>query len=123
MPLALRNLGYEESAIADIIAYAVGHGTLRDAPGINHARLTEKGFTAAQFSALQDSLANAFDISFAFNKWTLGEEFCRDILGFTTNSWTIRFQYADRAGLHQGRNRRGEQLLLRRHDPGRARHI
>lgn len=83
VPLALRNLDYEESEIADIIAYAVGHGTLRDAPGINHAKLTEKGFTAAQFSALQDSLANAFDISFAFNKWSLGEEFCHDILGFT----------------------------------------
>ncbi|MCK5274110.1 MAG: vitamin B12-dependent ribonucleotide reductase, partial [Alphaproteobacteria bacterium] len=83
VPLALRNMGYEESAIADIVAYAVGHGTLRDAPGINHARLTEKGFTAAQFSALQDSLANAFDISFAFNKWTLGTEFCHSILGFT----------------------------------------
>jgi ribonucleoside-diphosphate reductase alpha chain len=83
VPLALRNLGYEESAIAEIVAYAVGHGTLRDAPGINHAVLTEKGFTAAQFSTLQDSLANAFDISFAFNKWTLGEAFCHDILGFT----------------------------------------
>jgi len=83
VPLALRNLGYEESEIADIVAYAVGHGTLRDAPGINHARLAEKGFTAAQFSALQDALTNAFDIRFAFNKWTLGEEFCRDILGFT----------------------------------------
>jgi ribonucleoside-diphosphate reductase alpha chain len=83
VPLALRTLGYEESEIADIVAYAVGHGTLRDAPGINHAILTEKGFTSAQFGALQDSLANAFDIRFAFNKWTLGDEFCRDILGFT----------------------------------------
>jgi len=83
VPLALRNLGYEESEIAEIVAYAVGHGTLRDAPGINHAILAEKGFTAAQFSAVQESLANAFDIRFAFNKWSLGEEFCHDILGFT----------------------------------------
>jgi ribonucleoside-diphosphate reductase alpha chain len=83
VPLALRNLGYEETAIADIVAHAVGHGTLRDAPGINHAVLAEKGFTAAQFDALQDSLANAFDIRFAFNKWALGEEFCRIVLGFT----------------------------------------
>ncbi len=83
VPLALRTLGYEESEIAEIVAYAVGHGTLRDAPGINHALLTEKGFTNAQFTVLQESLANAFDIRFAFNKWTLGEEFCRDILGFS----------------------------------------
>jgi len=82
VPLALRTLGYDDSEIADIVAYAVGHGTLRDAPGIDYRRLGEKGFTTAQFSALESSLANAFDITFAFNKWTLGEEFCTDVLGF-----------------------------------------
>jgi ribonucleoside-diphosphate reductase alpha chain len=82
VPLALRNLGYAESEIADIIAYAVGHGSLRDAPGINYQRLGEKGFTAAQFSAIESSLANAFDITFAFNKWALGEAFCTEVLGF-----------------------------------------
>jgi ribonucleoside-diphosphate reductase alpha chain len=103
VPLALRNLGYEESAIADIVAYAVGHGTLRDAPGINHARLTEKGFTSAQFSALQDSLANAFDISFAFNKWTLGAEFCHKILGFTDEQLEdVGFNMLDALGFTRG---------------------
>ena len=82
VPLALRNLGYAESEIAEIVIYAVGHGTLRDAPGVNYQRLAEKGFTAAQFSALEASLANAFDITFAFNKWALGEAFCTEILGF-----------------------------------------
>jgi ribonucleoside-diphosphate reductase alpha chain len=82
VPLALRNLGYAESEIAGIVAYAVGHGTLRDAPGVNYQLLSEKGFTTAQFSALESSLANAFDISFAFNKWTLGEAFCTEVLGF-----------------------------------------
>ncbi|MEN8197410.1 MAG: adenosylcobalamin-dependent ribonucleoside-diphosphate reductase, partial [Pseudomonadota bacterium] len=103
VPLALRNMGYEESAIADIVAYAVGHGTLRDAPGINHAKLTEKGFTAAQFSALQDSLANAFDISFAFNKWTLGTEFCHNILGFTDEQLDdVGFNMLDALGFTRG---------------------
>ncbi len=82
VPLALRTLGYSETEIADVIAYAVGHGTLRDAPGVNYERLGEKGFTAAQFCALESSLANAFDITFAFNKWTLGETFCTEVLGF-----------------------------------------
>ncbi|UCH74114.1 MAG: vitamin B12-dependent ribonucleotide reductase [Rhodospirillales bacterium] len=82
VPLALRTLGYAETEIADIVAYAVGHGTLRDAPGVNYQSLGEKGFSAAQFSALESSLANAFDISFAFNKWTLGETFCTEVLGF-----------------------------------------
>ena len=37
VPAALENLGYKSSAqIEEIIAYAVGHGTLGNAPGINH---------------------------------------------------------------------------------------
>src|SRR5205807_181566 len=35
VPEALRTLGYSESQIAEIEAYAVGHGTLNQAPGIN----------------------------------------------------------------------------------------
>ena len=33
--------------------------------------------------ALEASLASAFDIRFAFNKWTLGERFCTETLGFS----------------------------------------
>jgi ribonucleoside-diphosphate reductase alpha chain len=141
VPLALSNLGYEESEIAEIVAYAVGHGTLRDAPGINHATLAEKGFGAEQFSALQESLNNAFDIRFAFNKWTLGEAFCRDVLGFTDAQLVdVSFDMLESLGFKKGEidaangyccgtmtlegaphlNRRGERLLLRHHDPGRG---
>src|SRR6202011_852205 len=45
VPEALRVLGYSESQIAEIIAYAVGHGSLGQAPAINHSTLTAKGFT------------------------------------------------------------------------------
>ena len=82
-PLALRTLGYGDTEIAEIVSYAVGRGTLRDAPGVNHANLSKKAFAAAQFGALESALADAFDIRFAFNKWTLGEVFCADILGFS----------------------------------------
>ena len=84
VPEALRTLGYGETEIESIIRHAVGHGTLVDAPVINHERLKEKGFTEAALQALEASLASAFDIKFAFNKWTLGEEFCVKALGFTT---------------------------------------
>ena len=80
---ALRTLGYRETEIEDIIGYAVGHGSLRDAPGIDHEKLAEKGFTQAALEALEGSLQSAFDIKFAFNKWTLGEDFCTKVLGFT----------------------------------------
>src|SRR5262245_64128853 len=43
VPEALRTLGYGKAAIAEIEAYAVGHGSLEQAPAINHAVLKEKG--------------------------------------------------------------------------------
>src|SRR5262249_33849372 len=45
VPEALRVLGYSESQIAEIEAYALGHGSLGQAPGINHSTLKAKGFT------------------------------------------------------------------------------
>ncbi|MBM3545513.1 MAG: vitamin B12-dependent ribonucleotide reductase [Alphaproteobacteria bacterium] len=77
VPDALRALGYPEAQIEEIVAYAVGHGTLKDAPAIDHRALRAKGFTSEALTALEGSLGSAFDIKFAFNKWTLGEEFCR----------------------------------------------
>jgi len=83
VPEALSRLGYDEEQIEEIVAYAVGHGTLADAPGINHAALKEKGFTKDALNALENSLASCFDVRFAFNKWNLGEEFCTKALGFS----------------------------------------
>ncbi len=75
MPEALRSLGYREAEIAEIEAYAVGHGSLAQAPAINHATLKAKGFTDEVLKKLDVSLKTAFDIKFAFNKWTIGEDF------------------------------------------------
>jgi len=75
VPEALRGLGYRESEIAEIEAYAVGHASLRQAPAINHSSLKTKGFTDEVLAKVEASLAAAFDIKFVFNKWTLGEDF------------------------------------------------
>jgi len=83
VPEALEKLGYADEEIADIVRHAVGHGTLRDAPGVNHAALKRVGFTPAIIEALEGALASAFDIKFAFNKWTLGTDFCTRVLGFS----------------------------------------
>src|SRR5690606_1733135 len=83
VPEALRTLGYSESQIAEIEAYAVGHGNLNQAPGVNPASLKAKGFTDEKIEALNAALKSAFDIKFAFNKWTLGEDFCKEILKLT----------------------------------------
>ncbi|MEZ5854993.1 MAG: vitamin B12-dependent ribonucleotide reductase [Hyphomicrobiaceae bacterium] len=80
VPVALRTLGYSEAQIAEIEAYAVGHGTLRQAPAINHTTLKAKGFTADVLDKLEGALKSAFDIKFALNRWTLGEAFLTDTL-------------------------------------------
>ena len=84
VPEALRVLGYGESEIAEIVGYAVGHGSLADAPAINHGTLKAKGFTDEAFEKVEKALPTAFDIKFAFNKWTLGADFLRDSLGVDT---------------------------------------
>jgi ribonucleoside-diphosphate reductase alpha chain len=81
VPEALRVLGYREADIAEIVAYAVGHGSLGQAPAINHTTLKAKGFPPEAIEKVEKALPTAFDIKFAFNKWTLGLEFLRDELG------------------------------------------
>ncbi len=79
-PDALRALGYRESEIAEIEAYAVGHGSLAQAPGVNHGSLRAKGFSQDKIDAIEKDLKAAFDIKFVFNKWTLGEDFLTQTL-------------------------------------------
>ena len=74
-PEALRALGYGEADIAEIAAYAVGHASLGQAPGVNASTLRAKGFTDAALTKVESALASAFDIRFVFNKWTLGADF------------------------------------------------
>lgn len=80
VPEALRTLGYSESQIAEIEAYAVGHGNLNQAPAINPSTLKAKGFTAEKVDAVNAALKSAFDIKFVFNQWTLGADFLKGTL-------------------------------------------
>ena len=81
VPAALRTLGYRESEIGEIVAYAVGHGSLGQAPGINHTSLIGHGFGKAEIAKIEAALPSAFDIRFVFNQWTLGEDFLTGTLG------------------------------------------
>ena len=83
VPEALRTLGYSEAQLAEIEAYAVGHGNINQAPGVNPGSLRAKGFTDTQIEAINGGAKAAFDIKFIFNKWTLGEDFCKSVLGLT----------------------------------------
>ncbi|MGI4852073.1 MAG: vitamin B12-dependent ribonucleotide reductase [Janthinobacterium lividum] len=84
VPTALKKLGYNPEQIQDMINYATGRGTLKNAPGINFDSLKAKGFGEDQLEQLQQASVAAFDIRFIFNHWTLGESFCQETLGFTS---------------------------------------
>ena len=79
VPEALRALGYKESEIAEIEAYAVGHGTMSNAPSINTSSLKTKGFDDAAIAKIEGSLKSAFDIKFVFNRWNLGDELLKKL--------------------------------------------
>ncbi len=83
VPAALEHLGYASSQIEEIVSYAVGHGTIGNAPGVNHTTLAGHGFGAEELAKVDAALAQAFDIRFVFNQWTLSEAFCRDGLGIS----------------------------------------
>ncbi len=83
VPYALRRLGYTDSQIDEIVRYCKGTGSLVGSPRISHADLKQKGFNEELIAKVEAELPQAFEIGFVFNRWTLGEDFCRDVLGFT----------------------------------------
>ena len=62
VPAALAKLGYSSSQIEEIIAYAVGHGTLEGAPDINPTALIGHGFGPDEIAKIEAALPTAFDI-------------------------------------------------------------
>ena len=87
VPEALRNLGYSDYEVTAIINYAVGTATLNGAPHINLQTLKAKGLSNNELEKLDKGLAAAFEIGFAFNIWTMGED-CLKRLGFTTEQYS-----------------------------------
>ena len=83
VPEALSNLGYGEAQISDIVNYAVGVGSLKNCQSISPSALRDKGFGDEELAKIEAAMESAFDVKFAFNRFTLGDDFCRDKLGFT----------------------------------------
>jgi ribonucleoside-diphosphate reductase alpha chain len=83
VPPALKHMGYTDGQIDTMVRHATGHGTLRGAPGVNHEALRARGFDDASLAKVEGQLKGAFDIKFVFNRWTLGDGFCTNVLGLT----------------------------------------
>ena len=89
---ALHKLGYSQDQIDAIETYAKGTGTLEEAPHINRATLKAKGFDDEAVARVEAVLPSAFELPFVFNKFVLGEEFCKEKLGLTSeqlNDWNF----------------------------------
>ncbi|MFP6746488.1 MAG: vitamin B12-dependent ribonucleotide reductase, partial [Alphaproteobacteria bacterium] len=103
VPTALATLGYDQNQTNAIVNYALGHGTLEGAADINHQALGAKGFGPKDIGKVERALESAFDIRFVFNKYTLGESFCRDTLGFSDEQLNdITFDMLDALGFSDG---------------------
>jgi ribonucleoside-diphosphate reductase alpha chain len=81
LPVALESVGYAPGQIEDIVAHCVGRKTLRGAPFINHDTLRAKGFDDEGLQRIESGIETAFDISFAFNAWSLGDGYIAAHLG------------------------------------------
>ena len=70
---ALKALGYSEEKVQDIMRYVMGTLSLEGAPFINRASLKAKGFTDEDIAKVEKHLPQVFELSFAFNRWVLGD--------------------------------------------------
>ncbi len=89
---ALHKLGYSQEQIDAIETYAKGTGTLDESPHINRATLKAKGFDDAAIARVEVALPSAFELPFVFNKFVLGEAFCKEKLGLMPeqlNDWNF----------------------------------
>ncbi|HUV08767.1 MAG TPA: adenosylcobalamin-dependent ribonucleoside-diphosphate reductase [Spirochaetia bacterium] len=80
IPLALRMLGYSQQEAEEIVTYCVGHGTLKDAPGISRETLKAKGFTDEVLNHVEGFLRNSFSLHLVFSPSIVGEEFIEKAL-------------------------------------------
>jgi ribonucleoside-diphosphate reductase alpha chain len=83
IPPALEKLEYNKEQINEIVKYAKGSGTLEGCPHINPESLKARGFTEDVINKIESMLSSVFDLSFAFNKYILGEKFCKEVLKIT----------------------------------------
>jgi ribonucleoside-diphosphate reductase alpha chain len=83
---ALRTLGYDEGQIEAILRHVLGTLTLDGAPHVNRESLKAKGLTDEDVDKLNAALPGVFELRFAFNVWTLGED-ALGRLGLTPEQW------------------------------------
>lgn len=83
VPYALEALGYSKNHVDNIIKYVVGHNTLEGCPHINKEFLRSRNVSESVIEKIESSLEGAFDISYVFSSYLLGEKYLRDELNLS----------------------------------------
>ncbi|HEX2973269.1 MAG TPA: LAGLIDADG family homing endonuclease, partial [Tepidisphaeraceae bacterium] len=71
---ALKNLGYSDAQIQQILRFVLGSLSLENAPHINLDSLKLAGFTDDELAKIEKSLPGVFELSFAFSPWSIGKD-------------------------------------------------
>jgi ribonucleoside-diphosphate reductase alpha chain len=81
IPPALERLGYATKQIDEIVRYCRGAGTLQGCPHINAISLRAKGLPDDILHRIEAMLPGVFELGFAFNRWTIGDDVLTGKLG------------------------------------------
>jgi ribonucleoside-diphosphate reductase alpha chain len=74
VPAALRRLGYDDPAIQKIVRYAIGTGSLENAPHLSRAVLEQRGLSAQEIDRIEQVLPTMLDVRFAFVRGNVSDE-------------------------------------------------
>jgi len=74
VPRALRNLGYSEGEIQDVVVYLRGTWTLDGAPHLDRETLRTKGLTDEDLARVEATLPSAYELRHAFSRHVLGDD-------------------------------------------------
>jgi ribonucleoside-diphosphate reductase alpha chain len=115
----LRTLGYSEHEIAEIEAYAVGHGTLDQAPAINPGSLRAKGFGEETIDTINKALKIRLRHQVRLQPLDGRRRADGEVRGSGGKALRPGLRPADACRLLQGRHRGRQHPHLRRDDAGR----
>jgi ribonucleoside-diphosphate reductase alpha chain len=87
IPPALERLGYAPNEVEEIVRYCRGAGTIAGCPHINPETLRAKGLRDDALQKIEAALPGAFELQFAINRWTLGDDVLREQLGIAPETY------------------------------------
>ncbi len=89
IPLALRKLGYSNGQAKEIVAYCLGRGTLKGAPGVSYETLRKRGFPEKVLDKAEAQLAGSLSLSATFHAFDTADDLLKKTLGIEKNSFIV----------------------------------